>query len=269
MINEANLLKFGQGNSKLAPNIFTFSLPAGFTCPGALNCLSKAVEQPDGSYKLVDGKDVTHRCFAAIDEALKPSVRNARWHNFNLVRGKTKEQIVELITMSLPGVRWSYMVRIHVAGDFFNQTYFDAWLEVAKNNPKIIFYAYTKSIPFWIERMGEIPSNLKMVASFGGKHDAMIETFRLRWAKVVLSEDEAKEQGLDIDHDDSHVYEGTTNFSLLLHGTQPKGTAAAVAWAALKKIGKAGYHNHKRGRGWGGKNYGSQKKQKKEMALAA
>jgi hypothetical protein len=253
-------LKFGSGNSKLAPNIFTFSLPAGFSCPGASNCLSKAVKQPAGNYKLVDGPKTEIRCFAAIDEALKPAVRLARWHNFNALKSlKTADAMASLIQESLPTVRWKYIIRIHVSGDFFSQAYFDAWLTVARNNPKTLFYAYTKSLHYWIQRIESIPDNMKLVASFGGKWDDLIETNRLTWAKVVLSEKEAAALGLEIDHDDSHAYEGNENFALLLHGTQPAGSTAAVAWAELKKIGKAGYHNHKRGRGWGGKDYNKKK----------
>lgn len=253
-------LKFGSGNSKLAPNIFTFSLPAGYSCPGASNCLSKAVKQPAGNFKLVDGPKTEIRCFAAIDEALKPAVRLARWHNFNVLKSaKTTEAMASLIQDSLPTVRWKYIIRIHVSGDFFSQAYFDAWMTVARNNPKTLFYAYTKSLAFWSNRLDSIPDNMKLTASGGGKWDKLINQNNFRWARVVLSEGEAEALGLEIDHDDSHAYEGNDNFALLLHGTQPAGSAAAFAWAELKKIGKAGYHNHKRGRGWGGKDYNKKK----------
>lgn len=262
-----NLLKFGSGNSKLAPNIFTFSLPAGYSCPGAKECLSRAVKQPEGNYRLVDGKDTKIRCFAAIDEALKPAVRLARWHNFDALKGKTKEQMIELLEMSMPGVRWKFMVRIHVSGDFFNQNYFDAWMEVARRFPNTLFYAYTKELRFWVARLDSIPANVNLVASYGGRWDSMIEQHKLRSVKIVLSEQEAEVLNLELDHDDSHAYEGKTDFALLLHGTQPAGTAAAIAWQALKKVGKAGYHNHKRGRGWGGKDYAGATKKKTVVAL--
>ncbi len=35
-------MRFGQGNAKLAAAITTFSLPAGYSGPNALACLSKA-----------------------------------------------------------------------------------------------------------------------------------------------------------------------------------------------------------------------------------
>jgi hypothetical protein len=250
-------LKFSNGNSKLAPNIFTLSLPAGYACPGAFHCKSQAVKTSEG-FRIKDGPNCQFRCFAAIDEVLKPNVRNQRWHNFNLLKGKTVTELVELITTSLPHPNWKYLVRLHVSGDFFSQDYFDAWLTVARLNPQTVFYAYTKSLPFWLARKGVLPVNLRLVASRGGKWDNLIKPNKLRSATVVYTEAQAMELGLPIDHDDSHAYEGRGDFALLLHGTQPAGTESAKAWQTLKKIGKGGYHNQKRGRGWGGKDYAGQ-----------
>ena len=70
----------------------------------------------------------------------------------------------------------------------------------------------------------------------------MIAEHSLRSAKVVFSEPEAVELGLDIDHDDSHAARPSLknqDFALLIHGTQPKGTEAAAALTALK--GKGSY----------------------------
>ena len=47
------------------------------------------------------------------------------------------------------------VVRVHDSGDFFSQEYFDAWLEVARGRPRTRFYAYTKSLPFWVARLGD------------------------------------------------------------------------------------------------------------------
>lgn len=247
-----NLLKFGSGNSKLAPNIFTFSLPAGKTCPGANKCKSCCVKTSEG-YRIKDGPNCEVRCFAAIDEVLKPTVRAAREHNHNLLKGKTLPEAVKLIEDSLPKVTFgNVLVRTGVSGDFFTQTVFDAWLTVAKNHPEIVFYGYTKSLPFWVERLCVMPSNFRLVASRGGKYDDLIDLYGLPECEIVLSEQEAADKGLEIDHDDSHAFNYRGKFALLVHGTQPKGTPAAAAWSALKKIGKGGYHNQKRGRGWNG-----------------
>lgn len=236
------LLSFQKGNAKLGKQIYTFSLPSGFTCPFAKDCLSKA-DRVTG--KIQDGPDTQFRCFSASQEALYPAVRNSRWNNFELIKQAiANNSLIDLIVSSLP--KKATVVRIHVAGDFFSQTYFNAWLEVAKLLPNVIFYAYTKSIDYWIARINDIPANFKLNASYGGKHDSLIEQYNLKYAKVVYSVAEAN--GMTIDHDDSSAYMQNNSFALLLHGTQPKGSKAAVALSALRKNGIGGYGKQKKAR---------------------
>jgi hypothetical protein len=156
-----------------------------------------------------------------------------------LRKAKTTSGMAELISRSLP-TKADYN-RVHVSGDFFSQVYFDAWLRVAQANPARIFYGYTKSIPYVVKRRGQIPSNLRLVASLGGRYDSQIRASGLYTARVVFSEEEAAVRGLPIDHDDSHAIEPHCNFALLLHGTQPAKTDAAAALKILRKAGKGGY----------------------------
>ncbi len=248
-------LKFADRNRKL-DDIITFSMPAGHSCPFAKDCRSCATLKVARStntasakgkfsgFGIEDGPDTQFRCFTAIDEVLRPGVRRARWHNFLTllhVLTKGKQATVELIERSMPPAKWGKPTRVHVAGDFFTQKYFDAWMDVARRNPTRLFYAYTKALPLWVKRLDNIPSNFKLTASYGGTHDWMIEDYNLRFAKVVKSVQEAAELGLTLDHDDSHAYGNGGSFALLVHGQQPAGTVWAKAWAALKKIGIGGY----------------------------
>ena len=230
------LLKFNKGNAKLSQKIFTFSLPAGYSCPGASECLSRAGRH---SGEIKDGLTTKFRCFAASSEAMYPAVRKQRWENFDLLKGKTTAQMWTLIQESLP--KKAKIIRVHVSGDFFNEDYFDAWLHVARCNPDRIFYAYTKSLHLWVGKKDSIPANFKLNASRGGIHDWMIDTYGLKSAEVVFHPDEAKAKGLEIDHDDSHAYKSDKSFALLLHGTQPKGSVASKALSALRKLGWKGY----------------------------
>lgn len=235
-------MAFGNGNAKLPDGIYHFSLLSGHTCPGALECLAK-VNLTTG--KLIDG-DGRFRCYSAMMEAAFPALRRLREHNTNLLRYKypTFEGMVDLIQRSLP-IHARY-IRIHVGGDFFNQIYFDAWLETAKRNPSIVFYAYTKSLRYWVARLNEIPDNFRLTASRGGYWDNLIEEYNLRSAEVVFSESEANIRGLEIDHDDSHAYGDTMeSFALLLHGAQKAGSTAAKALQALRKQGLGGYSKKK------------------------
>ena len=253
-------LKYAVGNNKF-DDIITFSIPAGHSCPFAKDCRSCATLKAQRSHNtanakgkfsgfgIQDGPHTQFRCFTAIDEVMRPAVRNARWHNLLTllhVLSKGKMATVKLIERNLPSVRFGRPMRPHVAGDFFTQKYFDAWMEVARRNPNRIFYAYTKALPFWVKRLDTIPKNFKLTASYGGTHDWMIEKYNLRFAKVVKSVQEAADLGLELDHDDSHAYGDGPSFALLVHGQQPAGSAFAKAWAALKKLGIGGYGKTKK-----------------------
>jgi hypothetical protein len=227
-------LKFTLGNAKI-PGIWTFSLPAGWTCPGARECLCKA-DRKTG--KVTDGPDTKFRCFAASDERYTATRMN-RWHNFDLLKNKSTAEMSKLIQESLPPK--AKIIRVHVSGDFFNNFYFDAWMHVARCRPDIKFYAYTKSLHFWLRRIGDIPANFMLNASRGGVHDELIDQHDLKSAEVVFSEVDAKVKGLEIDHDDSLAYGQNKSFALLIHGTQPAGSIAAKALSALRKLGIKGY----------------------------
>ena len=235
------LLKFQKGNAKLDKTIHTFSLPAGHSCPGADICLAKA-DRDTG--KITDGKNQEIRCFAASQEALYTNTRKARWHNYDLLKEvKTLAKMQKLIKESLP--KSAEIIRVHVSGDFFNQNYFDAWLNTAIANPSIKFYAYTKSVNYWMARTDLIPDNFRLTGSIGGKHDAIIQRNNLKYAEIILAIDEAEAKGLEIDHDDSHAYDGHKSFALLVHGTQKKGSVAASALTNLRKVGIKGYSKKK------------------------
>lgn len=234
------LLKFSPGNAKLK-GIPSISLLSGYACPFAHNCLAKVDLE---TKKLIDGPHQIYRCFSASQEVLFKGVFNQRKYNYDLIRSmKTKEEMVELLQASLPNPK-KKIIRLHVAGDFFNQTYFDAWLEVARNNPDKLFYAYTKSLPFWIKRMNEIPNNLKLTASKGGRFDHMIDEYKLKYVQVVTSIEEAEALGLELDHDDSHAYASDKSFSLFIHGTQKAGSEMGKAQSKLRRAGINGYRRY-------------------------
>ena len=79
-------------------------------------------------------------------------------------------------------------VRIHDSGDFYSIKYLLKWLQIAKDNSKVIFYAYTKSISFFkvsLKKMGiKLPNNFKVIFSFGSKQDNLINTKKDRHALI-------------------------------------------------------------------------------------
>lgn len=232
MSHDDNKLRFVVGgNAKLASHIATFSLPAGYSCPGALKCLAKA---DPGSGKITDGPAQEFRCYAASHECVYPNVRKLRWYNYELLmKASTKDAMVKLIIESIPDE--TKVLRIHVSGDFFSQEYFDAWAEVAAIKHEILFYAYTMSLHFWIARIISVPNNFILIASRGGRYSHLIDRFDLKEAVAVFSPEDAADMGLEIDHDDSHAYDKTkSSFALLLHGQQKSGSKAAEAIQNMK-----------------------------------
>ena len=232
-------LTFGFGNAKLSKDTAIFSLPAGHTCNFAKLCRSNANRETG---KITDGPHTQFRCYATGPENLFPNVRRSRWNNLELLKqAKTTIGMANLIEQSLINKRNVKLVRYHQSGDFFNQIYFDAWLLFAQQHPELILYGYTKALPYWIKRMHAIPANMKLVASRGGTHDNLIEMFGLRSVRVVFSEQEAEKLGLELDHDDCHVWKYDKDFAILLHGTQPLNSEAGKAWYQISKHGKGGY----------------------------
>ena len=241
---KSTFLKFGNPNAKLkalakklGKKLVTFSLPSGWTCPAAKDCLSKADRQTG---KITDGPHTEFRCFQASAEAVYPSLREMVWHNFDAINATLKngvDALADLICESLP--KKFDVVRVHVGGDYFSKKYLEAWIEVAKRNPEKLFYSYSKSLHFF--KQYALPENLVLTASRGGKYDELIDLHGWKEAVVVYSEEEAAAKGLEIDHDDSHAAFGAKSFALLLHGTQPKGSEASKALQVLRKAGKGGY----------------------------
>ena len=331
---------------------YSFSLPAGYSCPYAAECRSRTVytgkryKTGEGQGKVEDGPLCKFRCFAVSGEGQYKAVRGMRNSNFEKLTGidvdkafpdaatrnkyginkgndddneapvdqldavfKGEEaemgdllngvahhihdtkKIAALILSTIeinktkimntgPKYKGGGVLRVHVSGDFYAQSYFDAWMIAATDNPDITFYSYTKSLPYWIKARenGTIPSNYKLVASYGGKKDALIGENGFKFAKVCFSPDEAKyyptlsadaadypltgermedgtplraftykdsdgniisRTGLTVcDEDDFPAYGSDVPFALLLHGTQPKDSEAAASISKINKSAK-------------------------------
>ena len=215
------------------PKVSSFDLLSGWSCPAAKDCKARVIVT-EGKRSIEETEHTIYRCFSASQEAQYTNTYIMRKRNFDTLRGLNKVEVVDVIGESLPPR--SGIIRIHVAGDFFNRAYFEAWAEIARLHRDRLFYAYTKSLPFWIQSTP--PENLVLTASYGGLHDDLIRAHRLRFVRVILRKGQAGR--LEIDHDDSHAADPTRrrrSFALLIHGTQPKGSPAAAAVKALKGEG--------------------------------
>lgn len=254
-VEEDCVLTISPPNSKLGQiNAPSFSLPAGYTCPFADICKSIAHRKGEKAFGGKAIKDMgSIRCYAASAEVAYPAVRKMRWRNFDLLQDTMKKGgvrgMTELLVRSLAYYEQSHghikLFRIHDSGDFFNIEYLDSWIETAKARPDVLFYAYTKSLPFWKERKNAIPKNLRLIASEGGKADELIGKEGFRKAVIVKDKGEAIAKRLNVDVNDFLAAFGDKDFALLLHGVQSAksgDTKQAMANSKLVKSAAANFN---------------------------
>lgn len=259
--SEICVLSFQKGNEKLQWPLF--SLPSGYSCPFATRCKNfparwdPEVENEKGGKGAFrrfasTGKTISKTkkteflCYAARAQAQYPSANMNAFNNMDLLNDANRaggvEAMAELINDSMTYYERTKkfkfdILRVHEAGDFFSSNYMKAWFEVARMRPNTLFYAYTTSLPFWIENEGLRPSNFKLIASMDDENVDTIMQHDLRYSRVVGSEEEARELGLPIDVDDRLAWDTDSNFALIIHGPQHKGSEMAKALKANKEAG--------------------------------
>lgn len=188
--------------------------------------------------KVVDGPEVTFRCYHAMMEARSKNLCAVIDHNYELLKKAPdmRQLIIDTLRFGLSG--WHTHVRWHPGGDFFSQEYADAVINAARETPKLIHYFYTKSLPYFTDL--SIPDNVFITASWGGKYDYLIEQgYFPRNSKVVCFQSDADALGIPVDHDDSHAYTGEPHaFAHLVHNTQPAGSEWSKAISLRAKLGQ-------------------------------
>lgn len=237
----AELAGYLEGKRK----VYSFDILSGVNCPYANKCKSQVVESADGSRRIQDGEATEFRCFSASQELIFKNTYLLRKANGEAIlpeAAKSPVKAADMLEFYLP--KNAGIVRIHVAGDFKTRNYFTAFMLLAERRPDILFYAYTKSLPFTYNYFLYPIPNLVLTASKGGLRDDMIDKYNLRQAIVVYSKQEAADLQLPIDHDDSHAASRGGNFALLIHGIQPKGSEASKA---LQLLNGEGSYSRKKG----------------------
>lgn len=128
------------GNSKLGKGIYSFSLPPKETCAGSTEACRQI-------------------CYAGKSYRLYPSVRRVYARNLELTSDQIESQILKP----------NSVVRLHVSGDFKSPEYIHAWRRLAKANPSVRFYAYTRAwrVPSLLPSLEALRSlpNVQILAS--------------------------------------------------------------------------------------------------------
>jgi len=199
-------MKFVLNKTYYRGNVYEWNLPTGWSCPFAYECLVK-VDKKTGKFA---NKSNAYKCYAAAAERF-PGVREMRWKNYEHV--KNGNPII------IPAD--ARAIRVHMSGDFFSQEYFDTWMELARNNPGVEFWAYTKSLNYWVARIDTIPANFILTASYGGRHDYLIAKHNLKNVIIVAHAGHITD-GRPIDTNDDYARMPFINFALLDVNTKGK-----------------------------------------------
>jgi len=184
-------------NAKLQKSsaiIYSFGLPAISTCPNAGAC--------------------KEGCYGTRGHYLFKNVREHRERNYSLSMSNEFERVICSEVQYLDGVYRNLMIRIHDTGDFYSKEYANKWIEIAKANPEVIFYAYTKMIKMFRELV--LPENFRIIQSFGGKEDKHIE--RNRAHAIVIPNEEELPAGYTIANDDDTTFMSTNKIAIVYHG---------------------------------------------------
>jgi hypothetical protein len=132
--NDRKVANLVTKNGKQAAIANTFGLPAGknFSCPGATSVCESV-------------------CYAGKLEKLFKGVKANLLHNWELIKDADQKTAESLLTEMINDFRADcikkdapMLFRIHWDGDFFNDTYTQAWKIVINNNPDIQFWVYTR-----------------------------------------------------------------------------------------------------------------------------
>lgn len=197
--------RLSDGNSKLKKDgIVSFNLIPILHCPSAGAC--KAF------------------CYATVgQQAFKSGVlRRARaflaTQQYDFV-----PKMVQEVRRAI--ARGTQAVRIHDSGDFYSYDYMLSWFEIARANPSVRFYAYTKMIALVkrAHKAGLVPDNFRLIQSLGGLTDARID-YSLPHSRIFSSLSDLLDAGYaDASESDGPAAFGKSpNIGLVIHGAKSK-----------------------------------------------
>lgn len=123
------------------------------------------------------------------------------------------------------------VIRVHDSGDFYSLEYTLKWFQIMNDNPEVLFYAYTKSVPMFnrLRKQGKIPANFVLLYSEGGLADNLIKASD-RHSRVFGSLEELQAAGYDDASKDDKVafLSESGKVGLVYHGVKSKAWSTAV-----------------------------------------
>lgn len=194
----ANYLKLSNNNKlkELGINlnicqchVIGIDLLSGYTCAMASLCKSYASKQGK-TRTLKHGDDNEFNCYSAMHEVAFTNAYLLRKYNTQLI-AKIQHDILAiayLILQTLNKAKRIKVVRFQTAGDFVTYEYFIAMILVAQVRKDLVFFGYTKNLPYVKISQLIASDNFKLVYSFGGKMDTLITDEPVAYVVVKLNE---------------------------------------------------------------------------------
>lgn len=129
---------------------------------------------------------------------------------------------VDQIVKEIKSKRKLTAIRWHDSADFIPMLW-PIYVEVMKQCPDVKFYAYTKMVKFFkeLQSKNEIPSNLTLVYSFGGKFDSMIDINKDRHARIFKNRKDLRAAGYSetYNSDRNAFNPSKLKIGLIVHGS--------------------------------------------------
>ena len=191
--------KLKKSSLKHNAKIYTFDIPAYKTATGKITCPF--------------AKDCIKYCYARKGSYTWKNTVLKYESNYKL--SKT-DDFVDIIQDEINRKRKITHIRVHSSGDYYSPEYLKKWLKIAKNNPNIIFYSYTKSIP--LVNKVNLPKNYIMIYSEGSKVDFLIDENKHRHAKIFNNVDDLLNAGyINASDDDLLALTPNKKIGLIFH----------------------------------------------------
>jgi hypothetical protein len=157
-------------------------------------------------------------CYAGQGRMAFAAAKDARERNLEHINSISSSRLTAKLVADIDRMRKTTHVRIHDSGDFFNRSYYKAWVRAAEQCPDIVFYAYTKSIPLIDYDLH--PSNFRLVQSLGGKRDKDVDLERPHSRIFATDEDRKKASYCDGNVSDIPAVLGQKRIGLVYHGVK-------------------------------------------------
>lgn len=194
--------KLKETSKKLGLKILNFSIPAYKSVTGETICKYAKI-----CVKYCYAQKGNYTRFPKIGELMEQKFILSKTVNFvPLMNIEIKKKKAEAI-------------RIHDSGDFYSKEYLNKWIQIAKDNSDVNFYAYTKSLPYF--KGVTLPENMDIIFSVGGYKDKEINFSKDRHAQIFNSSEELKKAGYidasKVDYYATKFYSNNKKVGLIYH----------------------------------------------------